>query len=332
VRSLHHRDMESESLNLAGWSRYSVGYFSTDGFKSHNYPFTASSYGPPLLEGDVIGLGYRPRTGTVFFTRNGKKLEDAYIGLNRHNLFPTVGASGAANIHVNLGQAGFVFIEANVKKWGLAPSSGTLAPPPAYGSERGSILLETADGTVQGLRMMMPNPARQSARAHRRRVASTSSDQVASSSAPTRRDASPSGSDREEAASPYSDHITEEPEEEEEEVLQDRPLPASPENSTDRFDNVRTRRRSSASSTSTFPHNPPTPNVMDISLHSLHRSSPFTERLASDESYDPPTSPPPRRSRTSRAKPRVVRPPDYNVIDPNVYAEGVRCLAHLEFD
>lgn len=37
---------------------------------------------------------------------------------------------------------GFVFIEANVKKWGLAPMTGSLAPPPPYGSEQGSILLE----------------------------------------------------------------------------------------------------------------------------------------------------------------------------------------------
>jgi len=35
-----------------------------------------------------------------------------------------------------------VFIEANVKKWGLAPASGSLAPPPPYGNEQGSILLE----------------------------------------------------------------------------------------------------------------------------------------------------------------------------------------------
>lgn len=131
---------------VTGWNRYSVGYHSADGFKSHNYPFTAQSYGPPLSEGDVLGVGYRPRTGAVFFTRNGKKLEDAYIGLTKHNLFPTVAADGAATIHVNLGQAGFVFIEANVKKWGLAPMIGTLAPPPAYGSEGGSILLETATG------------------------------------------------------------------------------------------------------------------------------------------------------------------------------------------
>jgi hypothetical protein len=45
-------------------------------------------------------------------------------------------------VHVNFGQSGFVFIEANVKKWGLAPQTGSLAPPPPYGSEQGSILLE----------------------------------------------------------------------------------------------------------------------------------------------------------------------------------------------
>jgi hypothetical protein len=135
------------SFRLPGWNRHSVAYFASDGFKSHNYPFTASSYGPPLNEGDVLGVGYRPRTGTVFFTRNGRKMDDAYTGLQRLNLFPTVGANGPCTLHVNLGQAGFVFIEANVKKWGLAPMVGTLAPPPAYGSERGSILLDAGYGT-----------------------------------------------------------------------------------------------------------------------------------------------------------------------------------------
>nr|XP_019047055.1 endosome protein [Kwoniella bestiolae CBS 10118]OCF25985.1 endosome protein [Kwoniella bestiolae CBS 10118] len=135
------------SFRLPGWNKYSVAYFASDGFKSHNYPFTASSYGPSLNEGDVLGVGYKPRTGTVFFTRNGRKMDDAYTGLQRLNLFPTIGANGPCTIHVNLGQAGFVFIEANVKKWGLAPMVGTLAPPPAYGSERGSILLDAGYGT-----------------------------------------------------------------------------------------------------------------------------------------------------------------------------------------
>ncbi|KAF8626505.1 hypothetical protein AX15_004811 [Amanita polypyramis BW_CC] len=128
-------------FRMPGLNRYSVAYHS-NGDKSHNYPFRMTSFGPTLKEGDVLGIGYRPRTGTVFFTRNGRKMEDAFVGLSRWNLFPTIGADGPCSVHVNLGQAGFVFIEANVKKWGLAPSVGTLAPPPAYGSERGSILLD----------------------------------------------------------------------------------------------------------------------------------------------------------------------------------------------
>jgi hypothetical protein len=51
-----------------------------------------------------------------------------------------------------------VFIEANVKKWGLAPSVGTLAPPPAYGSERGSILLDVG-GRVRARADGTPSPS-----------------------------------------------------------------------------------------------------------------------------------------------------------------------------
>ena len=132
------------SFRLPGHSRFSIAYHS-NGDKSYNYPFTSTTFNSVLKEGDVLGIGYRPRTGTVFYTRNGRKMDDAFTGLMNYNLFPTVGADGPCSVHVNLGQAGFVFIEANVKKWGLAPSVGTLAPPPAYGSERGSILLAAGD-------------------------------------------------------------------------------------------------------------------------------------------------------------------------------------------
>lgn len=128
-------------FRLPGHNRYSIAYHS-NGDKSHNYPFTSTSFGSSLKEGDTLGIGYRPRSGTVFFTRNGRKTEDAFVGLSKFNLFPSIGADGPCSVHVNLGQAGFVHIEANVKKWGLAPSQGTLAPPPAYGSESGSILLQ----------------------------------------------------------------------------------------------------------------------------------------------------------------------------------------------
>ena len=129
-------------FRLPGYHKYSVAYTST-GHRRYNQPFTPTQYGPQYVQGDVIGVGYRPRTGTIFFTRNGKRLEDVVHGLKSQNFFPSVGANGPCVVHVNFGQAGFVFIEANVKKWGLAPMTGSLAPPPPYGSEQGSILLET---------------------------------------------------------------------------------------------------------------------------------------------------------------------------------------------
>ncbi|KAJ6120942.1 Protein ssh4 [Penicillium sp. IBT 18751x] len=129
-------------FRMPGFHKTSVAYEST-GHRRHNQPFTPTPYGPPLLQGDVIGVGYRPRSGAIFFTRNGKKLEDVVHNYRSQNLFPTIGANGPCSIHVNFGQMGFVFIEANVKKWGLAPMTGSLAPPPPYGSEQGSILLES---------------------------------------------------------------------------------------------------------------------------------------------------------------------------------------------
>lgn len=135
-------------FRIPGLHKYSIAYTST-GHRRFNQPFTPTNYGPPYVQGDVIGVGYRPRTGTIFFTRNGKKLEDVAHGLKLLNFFPTIGANGPCNIHVNFGQMGFVFIEANVKKWGLAPQTGSLAPPPPYGSEAGSILLE---GGREGVR------------------------------------------------------------------------------------------------------------------------------------------------------------------------------------
>jgi hypothetical protein len=126
----------------------SIAYTST-GHRRYNQPFTPTPYGPEYVQGDVVGVGYRPRTGTVFFTRNGKKLDDVAHGLKTQNFFPTVGANGPCTVHVNFGQSGFVFIEANVKKWGLAPMTGSLAPPPPYGSEQGSILLETGRDGAQ---------------------------------------------------------------------------------------------------------------------------------------------------------------------------------------
>ena len=141
--------LPSSTRLIPGWNRHSIAYTSL-GQKRFSQPFHLNPHTllhPPFplyQEGDVVGVGYRPRTGTIFFTRNGKKLEETiHQTFKSFNLFPTVGAAGPCTIHVNFGQAGFVFIEANVKKWGLAPMTGTLAPPPRYGREDDSILLDS---------------------------------------------------------------------------------------------------------------------------------------------------------------------------------------------
>ncbi|GAO18964.1 uncharacterized protein UV8b_05951 [Ustilaginoidea virens] len=146
-------------FRLPGYHKYSVAYFS-DGSRHYNQPFSSTPYGPKLVQGDVVGVGYRPRTGAIFFTRNGKRFDEVVHGLKSQNFFPAVGARGPAIVHVNLGQSGFVFIEANVKKWGLAPVTGSLAPPPPYGSEQGSILLEI--GTKDGMTSRQGRPHGQS--------------------------------------------------------------------------------------------------------------------------------------------------------------------------
>ncbi|GMK59437.1 hypothetical protein CspeluHIS016_0800430 [Cutaneotrichosporon spelunceum] len=315
------------SFRLPGWNRFSVAYFASDGFKSHNYPFTASSYGPPLAEGDVLGVGYRPRTGTVFFTRNGRKLEDCYTGLHRLNLFPTVGANGPATLHVNLGQAGFVFIEANVKKWGLAPMTGTLAPPPAYGSERGSILIEAGYGTPGS---SQPNLSGISAllEAARNRAASNNG---SSSTTPI-----PSRSLAQTPSTPRSsrrhrrNHSNLAPNPLRE---GDRSHPAEASSYRSPTDTPQIEARvpdvedldsedSDSEEGTRSPPNPPTPNVLDISMNSLrvtsdsgtHESenSGTTARprtLVREPSLGPPLDSPP--------------PPGYAPLDPHVYSQGL---------
>ena len=95
-------------LMTTGLHKSSVAYTST-GQRRFNQPFQGTDYGPEFVQGDVVGVGYRPRTGSIFFTRNGKKLEDVAHGLKSQNFFPTVGANGPCTVHVNFGQSGFCF-------------------------------------------------------------------------------------------------------------------------------------------------------------------------------------------------------------------------------
>lgn len=141
-------------FRLPGRHAHSISYDS-NGFRRHNQPFTPhiDPPFPTLIEGDVVGIGYRVRSGTVFFTRNGKKISELKIGGHIKNfkipqegqLYPIIGANNLCSVHVNVGQLGYVFIEGNVKKWGFAPLEGNGPAPPAYKKFNSDILLERSE-------------------------------------------------------------------------------------------------------------------------------------------------------------------------------------------
>ncbi|CAE6521455.1 unnamed protein product [Rhizoctonia solani] len=328
------------SFCMPGHARQSFAYLSS-GERCHNYPFTVTSCGPPLIEGDVLGIGYRPRTGSAFFTRNGRRLEDAFTGLGRLNLFPTIGADGPCSLHVNLGQAGFVFIEANVKKWGLAPSVGTLAPPPAYGSERGSILLEAggairrtddgAEGTSFGSTgspgYRTPTPSRRSIRHH----SHASSSSVPSQPSPLRSAQS--------TTAPVASSLTptvEEPETDTDAEEDERTPYVSPTDAEFHTPLRRLARRPAVAeldaesnadeqtegavvvvSSPPVSPNPPTPRVTDIHLRPLNLSSGGNN--AGSGATVPALSP---RTLAALAPPGPP-PPEYSPLDVNRYPNGV---------
>lgn len=141
-------------FRLPGRHQNSLSYDS-DGYRRYNQPFKFQFDAPfpQIIQGDVVGIGYRVRLGTIFFTRNGKKISELKIGGHIKNfkisdvgqIFPTIGANNLCSVHVNLGQMGFVYIEGNVKKWGFAPLEGSGPAPPAYNKFNADILLERSE-------------------------------------------------------------------------------------------------------------------------------------------------------------------------------------------
>lgn len=117
-------------FRLPGLHRYSIAYDST-GIIRVNQPFYSPQIWSKLIEGDIVGCGFKPRSGTIFFTHNGKKVVEAAHNV-KFDMFPIIGSQGPSELDVNLGQLGFVFIEANVKKWAFGSVFGTIGIPPAW--------------------------------------------------------------------------------------------------------------------------------------------------------------------------------------------------------
>ncbi|UZO08642.1 uncharacterized protein OCT59_028895 [Rhizophagus irregularis] len=98
---------------LPGCDTHSVGFHSDEGRTFHNEGYTGSKYAEKWGEiNDVIGCGYCPSIGQVFFTMNGKNLGIAYTGLF-HPWYPTIGSNGVCSLKVNFGQEEFKYKEAN---------------------------------------------------------------------------------------------------------------------------------------------------------------------------------------------------------------------------
>ncbi|CAB4474799.1 uncharacterized protein OCT59_015550 [Rhizophagus irregularis] len=102
------------SINrLPGCDTHSVGFHSDEGRTFHNEGYTGSKYAEKWGKvNDVIGCGYCPNTGQIFFTMNGKNLGIAYTSLF-YNWYPTIGSNGFCSLNVNFGQKEFKYKEAN---------------------------------------------------------------------------------------------------------------------------------------------------------------------------------------------------------------------------
>lgn len=152
-------------FRLPGYNSFSISYESTGNLKI-NRPFPtpsqqhqgdASKFNslvlPPLEQSDIVGFGYHIPTGIIFITRNGNKLLDVMKGCYL-DLYPAIGCFLTnAKFQANLGQLGFVWVEANVRKYGFISTTDFekirgaigLAALPEYGKFGSSELLEKGE-------------------------------------------------------------------------------------------------------------------------------------------------------------------------------------------
>ncbi|KAJ7573206.1 hypothetical protein C8J56DRAFT_840580 [Mycena floridula] len=76
-----------------------------------------------LQNGDIVGVGFIHKSGTVFFTLNGSRLPDAFTGIflphSKHDLFAAVGIIGEASIEINFGAEKFIWSEGNECAWSV---------------------------------------------------------------------------------------------------------------------------------------------------------------------------------------------------------------------
>ncbi|ORX46723.1 SPRY-domain-containing protein [Hesseltinella vesiculosa] len=97
-------------FRLPGWNKHSVAYHSDDGNKFLNDPTVGYVFGPSYGVGDVVGCLYHVEQGSVYFTLNGSMIQEpAFVGLDLHVYYPSIGADGPAKVRVNFGAQPFKY-------------------------------------------------------------------------------------------------------------------------------------------------------------------------------------------------------------------------------
>ncbi|KAF8476723.1 hypothetical protein DFH94DRAFT_757822 [Russula ochroleuca] len=117
------------SWRLPGWNRLSAGWHLDDLRKFFEDPdggrdYTIHTPGGGLSRispRNVVGCGYEFGTGALFFTHNGRRLPNAFVGIYRprvdHDVYATIGFEGANEIEVNFGTSDFLWKEGNDVAW-----------------------------------------------------------------------------------------------------------------------------------------------------------------------------------------------------------------------
>ncbi|KAJ3254446.1 Rsp5p-dependent ubiquitination, sorting of cargo proteins at the multivesicular body [Boothiomyces macroporosus] len=110
-------------FRLPGFAETSIGYHSKSGkVYISDYDEQGNDCGEPLVEGDVLGIGYRmvevERVGehvltqtVFFFSRNGTRMGDEFVtdGFFSDKIYPTIGSTGKCVLEVTFGKLQDVF-------------------------------------------------------------------------------------------------------------------------------------------------------------------------------------------------------------------------------
>ena len=123
------------SWRLPGWNRLSAALHLDDLRKFFEDPHGGREYvddargrglgSAGLFQispgNDVVGCGYEFGTGALFFTHNGIRLPNAFVGIYMprvdHDVYATIGFEGANEVEVNFGSSDFLWKEGNDVAW-----------------------------------------------------------------------------------------------------------------------------------------------------------------------------------------------------------------------